>query len=53
MKDAQAVTYDSEGHITKVVQGFGKTAIVKKSKYMIKVEEEERIKEEKRKTRKK
>lgn len=53
MKDAQAVTYDSEGHITKVVQGFGKTAIVKKSKYMIKVEEEERIKEEKRQNRKK
>ncbi len=57
MKDAQTVTYkklsNDESVITKIVQGFGEKAVNKKSKYMKRIEEEERIKEEKRQNRKK
>jgi hypothetical protein len=53
MKDAQTVTYNGEGNITNIVVGFKEHAVTKKSKYTKKVEELERIKEEKRKNRKK
>ncbi len=53
MTYGQTVTYDSTGHIAKIVKGFGDHGVLKKSKYMVRMEEEERIKELKRKNRKK